>query len=89
MKNSSKLMDLPLQIVEAMQESEMLLVVGGNAGLDEEATNNGNGTCSGVNNGGGSCGTINNGSGRCNGINNASGYCGAIDPGVVSKPDQP
>lgn len=65
MKNNFQLMALPLQAVDAMQESEMLLVVGGNAGLDLSATNNADGVCDGVNNGSGTCGGTNNGSGRC------------------------
>lgn len=79
MKNDSLLMDLPHQVVDAMQESEMLLVVGGNSGLDLSATNNADGVCDGVNNGSGTCGGTNNGSGRC----------GIKDTIIVIKPIKP
>ena len=65
MKKNSELMALPLQVVDAMQENEMLLVVGGNTGLDLSATNNADGICDGTNNSSGTCGGTNNGSGRC------------------------
>ncbi len=79
MKNKSQLMDLPLSTVEIMQESEMLLVVGGNDGLDLSATNNADGICDGTN----------NASGVCGGTNNASGRCGVKDTIVVTKPTLP
>lgn len=85
MKNNSLLMELPLQAVDAMQESEMLLVVGGNAGLDLS-----DGTCDGANNGSGVCNGTNNSSGTCGSTNNGSGRCGVKDTIiVVTKPTLP
>lgn len=71
MKNKAQLMDLPPCALDAMQESEMLLVVGGNGSLDTSAANNGDGVCIGTN----------NSSGICTGTNNSSGLCGVIIEG--------
>lgn len=78
-------MDLPLRVVESLNESEMLLVAGGNFGLAEASTNNSSGVCSDTNNADGLCNGTNNYNGRCSGNNNGGGYCGTgLEP--LSKP---
>lgn len=67
-------MSLPVQVLETLQESELVLITGG-LGL-ESTINNASGRCNGVNNGNGRCDSINNGDGRCDSpINNGNGSC--------------
>lgn len=65
MKNNSQFMALPVQVVDALQENEKLLVVGSSMGSNLSATNNSDGRCTGTNNSSGSCSGTNNGSGLC------------------------
>lgn len=75
-----ELMRLPSQMLDALNESESLLVVGGTSDKGEtEPANNGSGRCVGTNNSDGTCTGTNNGSGLCNGINNSGGKCGFIE----------
>lgn len=84
MKDFSKLVSLPNDVMEALQEGEMLLVVGGNTGFDLFAVNNGSGTCSSTNNGSGICSNTNNNSGICTGTNNTTGACTGVNNGSGS-----
>lgn len=67
-------MNLPIQLLDVLQEEEMILVLGGSV---KPEPNNGIGTCGGTNNAGGICtGGPNNGSGTCTGgPNNKDGTC--------------
>ena len=69
-------LSLPEQVLDELQTSEMVLLVGGVS--FNEAVNNGSGLCTGNNNASGACGGVNNGTGRCDGINNNSGLCGSF-----------
>ena len=82
MKGFSKLVSLPNEVMEVLQEGEMLLVVGGNTGFDLFAVNNGNGTCTSTNNGTGICAGTNNHNGVCNGTNNTTGICTGVNNGT-------
>lgn len=65
--------ELPIEILDSLRNNEMLLVVGGVAGINE--VNNSIGLCTGVNNGDGTCTGVNNGDGTCAGVNNGHGRC--------------
>lgn len=62
----TSLMNLPIGIIEKLDNDELFLLNGGTSIL-AESTNNGSGTCDGTN----------NGDGRCGGTNNSTGMCGA------------
>lgn len=81
MKESKKLTSLPEQVVEVMQENEMMLVAGGNNGLDIVPINNIVGVCTNVNTGSGLCSGANNDTGMCKGVNNSSGVCEGMNNG--------
>lgn len=68
----NRFMNLPIQLLDVLQEEEMILVLGGSV---KPNTNNSDGTCDGTNNGSGVCAGTNNGTGTCDGTNNNSGTC--------------
>lgn len=81
-------MNLPIQLLDVLQEEEMILVLGGSVkpnpnngngdcSNNPNTPNNGSGTCSGTNNGDGTCTGTNNNGGVCGGPNNGSGRCSA------------
>lgn len=84
MKESNELMKLPSNIVDALQDQDLLLVVGGANGT--MSVNNADGTCQGTNNLDGACTGTNNYDGRCGGTNNGEGVCNVV---IVIKPVNP
>lgn len=59
-----RLMILPTNLVETLENEELILVNGG--GIPLQSTNNDSGKCSGTNNADGLCsGSTNNGTGKC------------------------